>query len=126
LEAALQTQDVDLAERLLGLVDQVLQVVLGGDVGRDGDGAAPPCFGVEAGGDLFAGPGLARRDHHLGAMLGHPLGDGLADAARRAGDDRHLAGEVEEAHGALPKRLFEAPTPPPCWMLRSTSTLSGV
>jgi hypothetical protein len=29
--------DVDLAERRLGLVDQVLQVLLRGDVGRDRD-----------------------------------------------------------------------------------------
>ena len=34
----------------------------------------------------------------LRALIGKRLGDRPADAARRAGDDRHLAGEVEQAH----------------------------
>ena len=41
------------------------------------------------------GVGLARGDRHLGAVLGQPLGDRLADALGRAGDDGDLAGEVE-------------------------------
>jgi hypothetical protein len=45
-----------------------------------------PWRGVDRRGHLAAGFGLARRDHHLRAMFGQPLGDGPADAARRAGD----------------------------------------
>src|SRR5271165_7404977 len=36
-------------------------------------------------------------------MLGEPLGDGAADAARRAGDDRDAPGQVEKTgQGSLP------------------------
>src|SRR3546814_18268276 len=41
---------------------------------------------------------LAARNHHLCALLGHRFRRGFADAARRSGDQRDLAGHVEQAH----------------------------
>src|SRR5690606_20917075 len=41
---------------------------------------------------------LAARNHDLGALFGHRLRGGFADAARRSGDQRNLAGHVEQAH----------------------------
>ena len=67
-------------KRRAGFVDQALQVVLGRDVGGDGDRAPASSLPLIAVGRLVAGLGLARRDHHLGAVLGQPLGDRLADA----------------------------------------------
>ena len=49
---------------------------------------------------VSASPSLAARDErHVGARLGQRDRDGLADPAGRAGDERVLAGQVEEAHG---------------------------
>ncbi|MNR47497.1 hypothetical protein D3C85_1666030 [compost metagenome] len=53
---------------------------------------------IDGAGDLFAGPGLARRDDDAGAVLGQTFGDGLADALGRAGDDRDLAAQIEQFH----------------------------
>ena len=72
-------QDVDLPEQAHGLVDQPLKPVLRCDVGRDRDRAARAVLGVDLLGDLFAGPGLARGDHDVRAMLGHALGNRLTD-----------------------------------------------
>ena len=58
--------------------------------------AAPAMLRVDRVGDFLAGVRLARRDHHLGALIGQRLGDRPADPARRAGDDRDLAGEIEQ------------------------------
>jgi hypothetical protein len=38
-------------------------------------------------------------------VLGHALDDGAPDAARRAGDDGNLAGEIEKRQGILPISL---------------------
>src|SRR3989449_512295 len=38
--------------------------------------------------------GVAARDDHAGAVLEHPGGDGEADPARAAGDDRDLAAQI--------------------------------
>ena len=54
----------------------------------------------------LAGIGLAAGDHHLGAERRHDLGGRAADALARAGDDGHLAGEIERVlHGARPASL---------------------
>jgi hypothetical protein len=39
-------------------------------------------FGVDRVGDFLAGLGLARGNDDLRSVLGHPLDDGAADAAR--------------------------------------------
>src|SRR3546814_9238221 len=43
-----------------------------------------------------AGVGLAAGDDDPGALIGHRLGDGAANASGGAGDDGDFAGEVEE------------------------------
>ncbi len=88
-------EDVDLAEAGDGGVDEVLQAGLVGDVGGDDDGGGAAHGGVDFGGGGFAGIGLATADDHIGAVFGHAVGDRLADAARGAGDEGGLAGEVE-------------------------------
>jgi hypothetical protein len=35
-------------------------------------------------------------------MLGHPLGDGTADAARGASDDGDFSGHIKQGHAFLP------------------------
>jgi hypothetical protein len=44
-------------------------------------------------------------------VLRHAFDDGAADAARRAGDDGNLAGEIEKRQDVLPNS---------CWILRQT------
>ena len=46
------------------------------------DRRALPGLALIAVDHLLAASGLARRHHDLGAVLGHALGDGPADAAR--------------------------------------------
>ncbi|MNT56691.1 hypothetical protein D3C72_1940120 [compost metagenome] len=89
-------QHVDLAEHAVGLVDQALQVVLGRDIGGDRDRGAVAVAGVDGVHHFLAGLGLARRNHDFSALDGHLLGDGAADAARRAGDDGNLARQIEQ------------------------------
>ena len=66
--------------------------------------------------------GLARGDRDLAAHLAQPLGDLQAQAARAAGDERHLALEVEElarAHHAT-SNSPAAPMPPPMHIVTTT------
>ena len=87
------------------LVDEPLQLLLGRNVGGDGDRRLVAAGAIDRGCDLRAGLRLARGDHDLRAVLGEPLGDRAADAARRAGDDRDAPGQVEKAgQGFLPMR----------------------
>ena len=39
--------------------------------------------------------GSSRAEEHVGALLHEPEGDAAADAAARAGDERHLAAEAQ-------------------------------
>src|SRR6185436_15714634 len=55
-------------------------------------------------GDLLASLRLARGDHHPGAVMRERLRDRPPDPARRAGDDRDLAGEIEQMHSCPPIR----------------------
>jgi hypothetical protein len=68
----------------------------GGDLGALGHVGArierlDPEFGLDAGALLLDRRGLAKAvDDDVGALLGEGPGDGQADAARRAGDQRDL------------------------------------
>ena len=95
-------ENVDLAERGARLVHEMLKLILGGDVGRDGDRRACAVLLVQRFGDFLTGTGLARGNDDLCALLCHLFGDRFADAAGRAGDERDLAGEIEKTgHGFL-------------------------
>ncbi|MNN28587.1 hypothetical protein D3C81_1421650 [compost metagenome] len=89
-------QHVDLAEGAVGFIDQVLQVFLRRDIGGHSDGGAGAMACIERVNHFLAGLCLARRNHYLGALDGHLLGDGAADAARGAGDDGNLARQIEQ------------------------------
>src|SRR5947209_3373970 len=69
-------QHLDLAQCAVGFGDEVLQIFLAGNVGGDCHRRALAEFLVDLLGDLIADVLLARGDHHLGAVLGHSLGDG--------------------------------------------------
>ncbi|MNV64976.1 hypothetical protein D3C71_1576440 [compost metagenome] len=95
-------EDVDGAKTLQHLVDQagdfsgLLQVV------HHRQHLVAQTFQVFLGFGQFVG--LARRDGELGAHFAQGLGHLQAQPARSAGDQSHLAGEIEElfdAHGVL-------------------------
>ena len=79
------------------LVHQAPEIVLRRNIGRDRLRRFAPARAIDGGRGFGAGLRLPRRDDHRRAMFGHALGDRPADAARGAGDDRHPAGEVEQA-----------------------------
>ena len=95
-------QRVDLAEHAVGFLDQMLQIVLGRDIGGHRERDLLAGLVVDRLGHLVADRLLARGDHHLGAVLGHPLGDGAADAARGAGDDGDFSRHIEQGHVLSP------------------------
>ena len=63
-------------------VDQTLEMLFGGNVRGERQRAAGAEFLVDGGGHLLTGFEVAGRYDDLGALLGHPLDDGAADAAR--------------------------------------------
>ena len=77
-----------------GLVNQVLQILLAGDVA--GDHGCLTAAVADRGGHGLARIGLAAGYHDLGAMLCQAFGDGTANAFAGTGNDRDLAGEVEQ------------------------------
>ena len=89
-------QNVDPAEGARGLVDEMLKLLLGRDVGGDRLRRVALERAIDGGRGLGAGLGLARRDDDARAMPGEPLGDGAADAPRRSGDDGDAPGQVEQ------------------------------
>src|SRR5205823_3129812 len=86
--------DVDRSESGVRRVDERVDLVDAPDVTADGDGAPPERLDLPRG--SFAVVDLAAGDHDVGAGGREPEGDGLAEAAPAARDDRGLAGEVEE------------------------------
>ena len=77
LTAALH-DDVDLAKRFFGLIDQMLQLLFFVDVARH-----RYCFAAflnDARNHFCADVGLAAGDDHLGAVFGHTLCDGASYA----------------------------------------------
>ncbi len=94
-------QRVDLAEHAVGFLDEMLQIILGRDVGGYRERDLLAGLVVDRLRHLVADLLLARRDHHFGAMLGHPFGDGAADAARGAGDDGDFSRHIKQGHVSL-------------------------
>jgi hypothetical protein len=89
-------EDVDAPLPAARLGGQAGELVLAADVA--GDGGGPPAARRDGRHHLLAGFQFAAGDDHRRPTLGQALGDGAADAARRAGDQRRLPGEVEEIH----------------------------
>src|SRR3546814_10951221 len=101
--------DRDLAPLLQRRVDELLQLVLVGDVAGHGHRLAAvlrPLL-VDLGRDGVAHVRLAARYDDLGARLGHARCDGLADALGRTGHDRDLPAPIQETH--LPSPSFAVP-----------------
>jgi hypothetical protein len=99
-------QRVDLAEHAVGFLDQMLQIVLGRDIGGDRERDLLAGLVVDRLCHLIADCLLARGDHHFGTMLGHPLGDGAADAARGTGDDGDFSRHIKQGHVSLSQILI--------------------
>ncbi len=49
----------------------------------------------DLGGEAAVGPDVAQPQRHVGARAGQRQRDRPAEAARRAGDERHLSGQIE-------------------------------
>ena len=89
-------QEVDAAERGDGGLRHRLRRLGRADVGRDEDRLAPGVHDLAR--DAVARV-LGDLGHHdLRALLGEPLGVGLADAAARSGHDRDLALDAVVLH----------------------------
>src|SRR5262249_39154276 len=73
--------------------NQLLQFFLACDVARDHRCLAS--LRADTGRNFLAHIGLAAGDHHLRAVLGHPLGDRPADALAGAGNHSDLARQIE-------------------------------
>ena len=85
-------EDIEPAELLGDFAYQILNLLGIGLVGLEGGGAH--ALALEFLGDglgLVGGRGIAHGD--VGALIGKLLGDGGTDAARPAGDQRHLSGK---------------------------------
>ena len=87
-------QNVDATVRRQGLLDQPAHLSFLGDVARD----SPPAYLVGNRIDLLP---AARRAHHLRALCSKRDGDGLADAAPRAGYYCHL---ISQLHSGILRR----------------------
>jgi hypothetical protein len=87
-------EDVDRAHALQRLVGQAAGVFFLRAVG--GDPARVDAGGLQLGRGLLQVFGLARAQHDPGAGLAERVGHLQAQAARAAGDEGGLAGEVEE------------------------------
>src|SRR6185295_14674692 len=94
IDGRIADQRVDAAPLLDGGVDQRLQVLLATDVAGVRDRFA--ALRANRGDDCLAGFELAARDHDFRAVLREALGDRAADAATGAGDERDLAGQIEQ------------------------------
>ena len=92
--AGVVDHDVDAAERLVRLLDEVLGVGVLAQVGRDGDDLAVG-RARDLGGGGFQHVLAARADRDIDALLGEREGDALADALAAAGDERGLAVELQ-------------------------------
>jgi hypothetical protein len=75
-------------------IDQRLKLRLVGNIAGHDDRLAARLF--DLGCHLFAGLGLAAADHDFRAMLRHAERNGAADAPAGPGDDRDLAGKIEQ------------------------------
>ena len=89
--AGVVDDDVDLAELVDGLLDELVgDAVLGQVAGEDGGLAG------DLGRGLLGDVAVEVVDQDLGALLGEQLCGGAADAAGRAGDDGGLS--IEDSH----------------------------
>ena len=101
-DAGVGDQDVELAQRLLGVRDQRLDRILVGEIAGQHRRAA------ELGGERLEH--LAARAGHrdLRALRVQRARDRAADAAGRAGDERGLAGQIEHAAPLRAARVSRA------------------
>ena len=93
-DARIVDQDGDGAERLLRFVEGAHHRVAVEHVGLDRQRAA--AGGLDARLHVGEPVGAARHQRDRGAVLGQHLGEAHAEPARRAGDQRDAAGEIEQ------------------------------
>ena len=97
--AGVVDQDGDGAERLLGFIEGAHHGLAVEHVGADRHCAAAGRFDPRL--DGREPVGAARHQRHRRAVLGQHLGEAHAEPARRAGDQRDTAGEIEQFGGAV-------------------------
>jgi hypothetical protein len=95
IDAGVVDEDVDAPIALDGAGDDALDRVRVADVGGHGEGADGP-LSAQRVGERLGGVGLQVGDDHVRPGFVQPVDDGRADAGGTAGDDRGLAGEVDE------------------------------
>src|SRR5690606_26575315 len=91
--AGVVDQDVDPAERVVGRLDQRVDLVPPPDVTAVRQG--PAAERLDFGGHLPARVHLAAGDDHVGPGAGERQGHLAPQAPAAAGDQRDLAGEIE-------------------------------
>src|SRR5262249_14974483 len=87
-------EDVDAAELFARAANDLLDVL--GLANVAGHGERPPAEGADPGGRLLATLDLARAEDNVRTSLGEAGRHLAADPTAPSGDDRDLAGEVEE------------------------------
>ena len=92
--AGVVDQNVHIAHALQGFVGQAVDFAFLGAVG--GNPAGVNAGGLQLGGGLFQVSGLARAEHDLGTGFAQGVGHLQAQAARAAGDQCGLAGQVKQ------------------------------
>ena len=104
-DARIVDEDGDRAESFFGGVERSHHRGAVKHIGLDRDGAAAGLFDARL--DRRETIGAPRDQNHRCAVLGQTLGETHAKAARRAGHQRHLPGEIEDlcgCHGSSPHR----------------------
>ncbi len=94
-------QDVHITELLDRRVDQGIAVLDLGDVGRDGDAAAPDR--VDLAFDLLEAVDATGAEHHVGTGVSQGLGETGTEAGGGAGDDGDLPVKpelIQHTHGS--------------------------
>ena len=93
-------EHVDLAEAVVGGVDEAVELVPVADVAGDGQGLTARGR-LHLLGHRLAVVELATGDDDVGARLGQAEHDGVSETAAATGDDGDLVGDVEIRHCRL-------------------------
>ena len=83
-------QDIDLAELLHGLIDDIIDIILDGDIATQGQGAPPKFLNFLGGFGQLAVVSHAVADNQVSPGFSHAQSNGLAQALPGPGDDDYF------------------------------------